>query len=82
MFDDRVYKRGAITLHALRLHLGDPKFFNLLREWTTRYRHASVTTDEFTDLAGHYSDTSLRGLWDGWLYSLPLPQLAPPSHTG
>ena len=23
MFDDRVYKRGALTLHALRLHLGD-----------------------------------------------------------
>ncbi|WP_067570275.1 M1 family metallopeptidase [Nocardia acidivorans] len=82
MFDDRVYKRGALTLHALRLHLGDPKFFNLLREWTTRHRHASVTTDEFTDLAGHYSSTSLRTLWDAWLYSLPLPQLPPPSHAG
>ncbi|MRH87725.1 M1 family peptidase [Nocardia sp. SYP-A9097] len=82
MFDDRVYKRGALTLHALRLHLGDPKFFNLLREWTARYRHASVTTDEFTDLAGHYSATPLRGLWDAWLYSLPLPQLAPPSAPG
>ncbi|MFB8002701.1 M1 family metallopeptidase [Nocardia sp. NPDC056000] len=78
MFDDRVYKRGALALHALRLHLGDPKFFNLLREWTTRYRHSSVTTDEFTDLAGHYSSTPLRPLWDGWLYSLPLPHLPPP----
>ena len=32
MFDDRVYKRGALLLHALRLHLGDDAFFALLRE--------------------------------------------------
>ncbi|WP_067814815.1 M1 family metallopeptidase [Nocardia inohanensis] len=75
MFDDRVYKRGALTLHALRLELGDRAFFDLLREWTARYRHASVTTDEFTDLAGHYSAGSLRPLWDGWLYARPLPPL-------
>ena len=30
MFDDRVYKRGALTLHALRLMIGDVAFFGLL----------------------------------------------------
>ncbi|MBH0781321.1 M1 family metallopeptidase [Nocardia bovistercoris] len=80
MFDDRVYKRGALTLHALRLHLGDTAFFDLVREWTRRYRHASVTTEDFTDLAGHYSMTSLRPLWDGWLRARTLPQL--PSAQG
>ena len=30
MFDDRVYKRGALTLHALRLTVGDEAFFALL----------------------------------------------------
>ena len=34
MFDDRVYKRGALTLHALRGLIGDENFFALLREWT------------------------------------------------
>jgi aminopeptidase len=77
MFDDRVYKRGALTLHALRLQLGEESFFDLLREWTLRYRHASVTTEEFTDLAGHYSLLPLRPLWDVWLFSEPLPQLPP-----
>ncbi|RMI33035.1 M1 family peptidase [Nocardia stercoris] len=75
MFDDRVYKRGALTLHTLRLRLGDPSFFDLLRAWTTRFRHASVTTDEFTDLAGHYSEAPLRDLWADWLYGMPLPAL-------
>ncbi|MFE3193770.1 M1 family metallopeptidase [Nocardia sp. NPDC059240] len=77
MFDDRVYKRGALTLHALRLTLGDTAFFDLLRAWTARYRHASIRTDEFTDLAGHYSPVPLRPLWDAWLYARPLPALPP-----
>lgn len=77
MFDDRVYKRGALCLHSLRLELGDTAFFDMLREWTSRYRHASVTTEEFTDLAGHYSLVPLRPLWDSWLLAEALPQLPP-----
>ncbi len=73
MFDDRVYKRGALTLHALRRQLGDEKFFALLKDWTTRYRHASVVTEDFTALAADYSDDSLAPLWDAWLYSQAVP---------
>ena len=47
MFDDRLYKRGALTLHALRTDLGDAPFFELLRTWTARYRHGTVSTEEF-----------------------------------
>jgi aminopeptidase N len=73
MFDDRVYKRGALTLHALRRLIGDKNFFALLRDWTTRYRHATVVTDDFTGLAANYSELSLRPLWDAWLYSTSVP---------
>ncbi len=75
MFDDRVYKRGALTLHALRNVIGDANFFALLQDWTTRYRHSTVVTDDFTGLAANYSEVSLRPLWDGWLYSTPVPDL-------
>jgi aminopeptidase N len=73
MFDDRVYKRGALTLHALRGRLGDENFFALLKDWTNRYRHGTVVTDDFTGLAANYSDESLRPLWDVWLYSTQVP---------
>jgi aminopeptidase N len=73
MFDDRVYKRGALTLHALRRRLDDEKFFALLKDWTTRYRHAGVVTDDFTGLAASYCDESLAQLWDAWLYSRDVP---------
>ena len=75
MFDDRVYKRGALTLHALRRTIGDTNFFALLRDWTTRYRHSTALTDDFTGLAAHYTDQSLRGLWTAWLYTTELPTL-------
>ncbi|MGE2834135.1 M1 family metallopeptidase [Mycobacterium sp. SMC-4] len=75
MFDDRVYKRGALTLHALRKQLGDTDFFALLKDWTSRYRHSTAVTDDFTGLAAHYSDSSLRPLWQAWLYSKELPAL-------
>jgi aminopeptidase N len=75
MFDDRVYKRGAVTLHVLRKRLGDKQFFALLRDWTTRYRHSTAFTDDFTALAAGYTDDSLRPLWDAWLYTTALPPL-------
>ncbi|KZM75133.1 M1 family metallopeptidase [Nocardia terpenica] len=75
MFDDRVYKRGALTLHALRRYLGDPKFFTLLRNWTARHRHATVDTTEFAALAERFSETSFRPLWEQWLYKTALPDL-------
>jgi aminopeptidase N len=73
MFDDRVYKRGALTLHALRQQLGDENFFALLRDWTARYRHGTVVTDDFTGLAAKYAHESLRPLWEAWLYSTGVP---------
>jgi aminopeptidase N len=73
MFDDRVYKRGALTLHALRKQLGDENFFALLRDWTARYRHGTVVTDDFTGLAAKYAHESLRPLWEAWLYSTGVP---------
>lgn len=75
MFDDRVYKRGALTLHALRRAIGDDEFFNLLRDWTSRHRHGTAVTDDFTGLAANYSDQSLRPLWQAWLYGTAVPDL-------
>lgn len=75
MFDDRIYKRGALTLHALRLRLGDERFFTLLRTWTAEHRHSNVTTEQLTDLATRFTDHSLRPLWDAWLGATALPPL-------
>jgi len=75
MFDDRVYKRGALTLHALRTTIGDGPFFELLRAWATTYRHGIATTGDFRVLAASFSPKPLDRLFDGWLLSTALPRL-------
>ena len=63
MFDDWVYKRGALLLHSLRLTIGDDAFFALLREWVSRNAHGSVTTRMFIDLAEEVSGHDLGTLF-------------------
>ncbi|MCA0331387.1 MAG: M1 family metallopeptidase [Actinobacteria bacterium] len=75
MFDDRVYKRGALLLHALRLTIGDDRFFELLRTWVERHCYGSVTTEMFEALAAEVAGEPLDGLFDAWLRRRPLPDL-------
>ncbi|AWH94578.1 peptidase M1 [Dietzia psychralcaliphila] len=84
MFDDRVYKRGALTLHALRLTIGDEKFFQLLRDWVAKYSGSTATTDDFLHMAADHSPVDLRPLWAAWLFSEPLPSTLgmPDDHAG
>lgn len=74
MFDDRVYKRGALTLHALRALLGD-RFFDMLRDWTAANRWGVVTTPAFVDFAQRYTKGDVAGLIARWVYAKPLPPL-------
>jgi aminopeptidase N len=75
MFDDRVYKRGALTLHALRRTLGDEQFFGLLRAWTSEHAHATADTAEFAALAEERTGKPLATFFGQWLYAAALPAL-------
>jgi aminopeptidase N len=75
MFDDRVYKRGALALHALRLSCGDLAFFSLLHEWTDQNRHGSVSTQQFILAADHATGLDTESLLHPWLYEEALPPL-------
>lgn len=75
MFDDRVYKRGALTLHALRRTVGDAVFFEILQTWVAENSGGSVTTGDFVAHCERVSARDLAELFDAWLHQLPLPQL-------
>lgn len=75
MFDDRLYKRGALTLHALRLDLGDEAFFEVLRAWTTAHRHGTATTADFIDLVASMTGRPVGALFEAWLFRPELPEL-------
>jgi aminopeptidase N len=75
MFDDRVYKRGALTLHALRLTIGDARFFDVLHAWSARHALATADTAEFVVLAEEHAGVRLGDLFESWLAKKPLPPL-------
>lgn len=75
MFDDRVYKRGALTLHALRRAVGDDAFFEILRRWVADHRGGNVTTAEFEALCADVTGQDHTALFDAWLRARPLPPL-------
>ncbi|MDO5535615.1 MAG: M1 family metallopeptidase [Propionibacteriaceae bacterium] len=71
MFDDWVYKRGALTLHALRAGLGDEAFFTVCRTWVAQ--HSVATTAGFVDHVARVSGTDCSALLSAWLDAVALP---------
>lgn len=64
MFDDRLYKRGALAVHALRVRLGDDTFFSTIRDYLSQHFHSTVTTDDLPHVE----------LLDDWLWHTELPE--------
>ena len=73
VFDDRVYKRGALALHALRRLVGDVSFFALLQTWVDRHRFGTVTTADFEAVVHQVTGSAHGDLLDPWLREAPLP---------
>jgi len=73
LFGFSSYQRGAMTLHALRLEVGDRDFFRILRRWFQSQRGGNVTTAEFFRLAERVSGEQLDELFDVWLYTPAKP---------
>jgi aminopeptidase N len=96
MFDDRLYERGGLTLHAVRCALGDDAFFRMLRSWAALHRGGTVTTSAFTTHVARYTaaEEPLDDLFASWLHETALPPLPslgaaiparppyPPSNSG
>ncbi|MCG7416544.1 M1 family metallopeptidase [Microbacterium sp. ACRRU] len=73
MFDDRVYKRGALALHAVRRLIGDEAFFDLLRGWTATHRHSLVATDDFRAAVRAAGGPDAVALLSRWIDRAELP---------
>ena len=73
LFNTGVYERGALTLHALRLHIGDAAFFGALRTYTDRYRYSNANTEDFIAVVEETSGQQLDEFFDAWLYAEEIP---------
>jgi hypothetical protein len=69
IFVGPVYDRGAMTLHALRLQIGDRDFFRLVRKWVAQNQGGNVATEDFTALAERVSGQDLDAFFTTWLFT-------------
>ncbi len=69
LFASAVYNRGAMTLYAVRLAVGDATFAKVLREWAGRDQNRPATTADFITLAERVSGKQLDDLFQTWLYT-------------
>jgi aminopeptidase N len=74
LFGATVYIRGGMTLHALRLEIGDDNFRTLLKAWSSTYQYESATTNDFIAMAEEISGEQLDTLFDEWLFTEGLPE--------
>ncbi|MYW64350.1 M1 family peptidase [Streptomyces sp. SID8379] len=75
MFDDRIYERGALAVHAMRCALGDAAFFRMLRAWPVVHRHGVVSTRMFAAHVERFAPGPVDALFEAWVYRTPLPPL-------
>ena len=75
LFNGGVYLRGGLTLHALRVTVGDEAFFDILRAYHDRYKYGNASTEDFIAIADEISGQQLDDLFDAWLYDKQLPEM-------
>jgi aminopeptidase N len=64
-----------MTLHALRLQVGDDAFFEILRTYYDRYQYGNATTDDFIAVAEEISGQDLGDFFASWLHGTSIPAL-------
>ena len=75
LFDDPAYRRGAMTLQALRETIGEADFSALLRTWYAENRYGNVTTADFIETAERVSGEELSAFFQAWLFGTTRPPL-------
>jgi aminopeptidase N len=73
MFNRAVYRRGAMTLQALRDKIGTDAFFRVLKTWTREHRQGNATTEQFIALSERISRQDLTNFFQVWLYTPTKP---------
>ncbi|MBJ7332476.1 MAG: M1 family metallopeptidase [Solirubrobacteraceae bacterium] len=68
LFASSTYQKGAMTLQALKVKVGDAAFSAILRAWFVQGTVATVATPQFIALAEQISGQELSAFFDVWLY--------------
>src|SRR5262245_54859952 len=73
IFTPTVYDKGAWILHMLRHEVGDPVFFDILRQYLDSFAYGNVTSADFQATAETVSGQDLDWFFQQWVYEKGYP---------
>lgn len=73
LFSISVYFRGAWTLHALRLEVGDETFFDIVQTYQRQFAYGNAEIADFIEIAEEISGRELGDFFNSWLYQAAIP---------
>ena len=67
LFNSGVYYRGAAALHALRLRIGDDRFWKLVRSFLDSHRFGNASNQDWLEHVQIQTDAATRSFHEHWL---------------
>jgi aminopeptidase N len=67
LFNSGVYNRGAAALHALRLRIGDERFWRLVRSFLDAHRFGNASNQDWLEHVQAQTDAATRAFHEHWL---------------
>lgn len=75
IFNASVYLRGGLTLHALRLEVGDEDFFEIARTFQKQFAYGNADTADFVATVASVTGRDLTDFLNAWLYDEAMPPI-------
>ncbi len=75
IFDRHLYQKGGLTLHALRMHLGDGPFWAGIHHYIERMRGRGAETRDLLRAMEDATGRSLEAFFDRWVMKSGHPNL-------
>ena len=70
------YEKGGFVLHMLRSQVGERAFFDAIRSYYAKHRHATAVTDDLRAEMEQASGQSLAWFFDQWLRRPGYPEVS------
>ena len=69
---NRVYRRGAMFMQALRDTMGDQAFFDFTKSYVKNHRYEIATGEDFWGMLMQYTDADLTGIMNEYFQNPPI----------
>ncbi len=68
-YGDHVYKKGALTVTALRYYMGDTAFYKACNSYLTKYKFQSSNSIQLRDEFQKYTTVNLTNFFNEWVFT-------------